>query len=339
LRIVPSAARRMLHYRAMIRRLLVVLLASTAFACAGVTATQQAAKPSPWNAVPPADLRIMAERFTGEGFQQMQHQQVVLYGNGLAFWNDRLQFQVPDADVKKILAAFDANQFATARSSREGERLRRRASIRAGDYQKEVFETWEETLEEDERKEKGEREEREREEREPSLEKLTEEIFAIIVPLTTTGGVRADSFNDALAKIKSGELAAEALSLSFMVKPEVGRPSAEQTDGFLLRIEDNFATTSRFENGMFPSPVRVRLEDGAVREIASMLLDAGFNDLPVNLYAPDYEDLTVTAMQFRKNVLARQFANMTPQRFPEAQTHFAAIAKSLGERARALMRE
>ena len=267
----------------------------------------------PWYSVPRNDLKITAERS-----DPMKPGAVVIYGNGVAVWNNRVQIRLGDQRVTRILAAFDAAHFESMPQGKEGERLRRRASIRAGDYVREVIETWE-----------GEQEREEKHEKESGLEKLVDTVFTIVTPLAKKGGQPAASLAEGLKDVASGKLAPEALSVVLLVKPEAGR--SERHDGYLLRIEDGFASFSRYADQGFSSPTRIKLSESQAREIASRLLSFDPETFPINLYAADYTDLTVTVLNRRKNVLARQFTGMTPTKFGERQTRFASLIAWLEE--------
>ncbi|MGZ8851475.1 MAG: hypothetical protein ACXW3E_14265 [Thermoanaerobaculia bacterium] len=290
----------------------------------------------PWNTVPLEQLRIAADLMT-EG---MPGQQVVIYGNGNAVWNNRVQFQLDEAKVRQILALYDAAHFDALSSSVDGKVLRRRASIRAGNYAHEAFETLEEEDERmreiQERRERKPGTEREAEERAeeqrrreqgkiesgPVLTTLVDSIFDIVAPVSQQGGVSAESVEDGLQKIAAGTLAPETLSLTVMVKPEVGR--GDDTGGFMLRIEDGSVVTSTYQGQQagFGSPATRRLSSTRLREIASKLASFDPEGLPINLYSPRYEEVTIAVMNRRKNILARQFAGLDATKHGEAQTRY-----------------
>ena len=70
------------------------------------------------------------------------------------------------------------------------------------------------------------------------------------------------------------------------------------------------------------------------REIAA--LDPA--DWPVNLYAPDYTDVSLRVLNHRKSIQARQFPNMRPATHGKHQTSFNAFVTTL-ERLNAKMAE
>ena len=268
----------------------------------------------PWYSVPRTDLKITAERS-----DNMKREDIVVYGNGVAIWNNSVQLRFDEQRVNRLLAAFDAAGFQDLPAEEEGEHLRRRAGIIAGGYRREAFQTWER---EEEREEKHEKETR--------LEKLVNSIFTIVMPVVKKGGPTAASLTAGLKDVASGRLAPETLSIVLLERPEAGH--SERTDGFLLRIEDGFATLTRYEKQALGAPTRIRLSDSQIRDIATQLVSFDPETLPINLYATDYEDLTITIFSRRKNVTGRQFAGMTPTKFGDTQKRFTALIAWLDER-------
>jgi hypothetical protein len=295
------------------RMLLGVAIFSLLVSATAATSTSKKGT-KPWYSVPRSDVKITAER-SG----QMKPEAVVIYGNGVAVWNNSVQIRLDDQRVTRILAAFDAADFEHMPQGEEGERLRRRAGIRAGDYVREVIETWE-----------GEQEREEKHAKDSGLKKLVDAVFTIVTPVAKRGGQPAASLSEGLNEVASGKLAPETLSVVLLIKPEAGGRS-ERRDGFLLRIEDGFASLSRYTEQGFSAPARIKLSESQAREIASRLLSFDLETFPINLYSTDYTDLTVSVLNRRKNVLARQFTGMTPTKFGERQTRFASLIAWLEE--------
>src|SRR5438132_1197925 len=222
--------------------------------------------------------------------------------------------------VNRILAAFDAAHFENLPSAKEGERLRRRAGIRAGEYSREVFDTWESDEETEGKKEKR---------KENALEKLVNSIFTIVMPVAKKGGPGAASLSGGLKAIASNQLAPETLTIILLVKPEMSQ--SEAGSGFLLHIADGYATSTPY-GAQGQNPARIKLTDSQIRDIAGRLATVEPETLPANLYATNYEDLTITIFNRRKNVMARQFAAMTPTKFGEAQKRFDTLIAWLEEK-------
>jgi hypothetical protein len=300
------------------KRMLFAVAALSLMASASAATPDSKKSSKPWYSVPRSDLRITVDRTT----DQMTHQGAVIYGNGVAVWNNSVQFRLDEQRINRILAAFDAAHFENMPPAQEGERLRRRAGIHAGDYSREVIDTWE-----------AEQEREEKHKKDSGLEKLVNSIFTIVTPVAKKGGASAASLTVGLEEVASGRLAPETLSVILLVKPELGRPGRE--DGFLLRIEDGFAGGTPYTAQGIGAPTRIKLSESQLREIASRLASFDPEAFPINLYATDYVDLRVTVMNRSKNIVARQFAGLTPTKY-ESQKRFDSLIAWLDETRRTL---
>ena len=297
----------------------------------------------PWRKMSFNDLRIQVEEST----EKMEFESVVIYGNGAAVWNDKEQFRLSDLKIAQILTALDKAGFDKLKSVPEGEHLRRRVRVRAGDYEHEVAETWEV---EQERKEGKEGEDKDKK---PSVKKQTEEkkkktdaekkeeagfrdaakletlvdaVMKVVKPIPEKVKT-APSLSDGLKNIAAGELAPETLSIMMMVKPD-STTGKETANGYLMRIEGGVASSSPFlgaEKGFGP-PVRHILDVKTLREIASKLAASDVEGLPANLYSDRYVELSVRVLNHRRNLTARRFAGMTPEKLGTAQSRFDSVA-------------
>lgn len=307
------------------RVLPIIALASLLAACATVpNANEQPRRP--WHAVPLDDVRIAADRATDD----RKAQAVVIYGDGVAVWNNSVQFRVDPGTIRQILASFDAAGFETIQNSPKGKVLRRRAAIRAGAYSHEAWESWEQELT---RKDEQETIKRGRERRglppetpsEPPLTTLVDSIINTVAPIVEKGGTTADSLADGLKKIASGQLAPETLSLTMLVKPEPGR--GEESGGFLFKIQEGTASWSDFQGEQrgFGTERNVKVPAARLRDLASRLASFDPESLPANLYSPKYQEVIIFVMSRQKSTLARPFAGLTPEKHGEAQTRFDAM--------------
>src|SRR6266513_342981 len=102
------------------RMLLIVAVFSLVSAGAAVPKSKKGTKP--WYSVPRTDLKITAERS-----DNMKREDIVVYGNGVAIWNNSVQIRFDEQRVNRLLAAFDAAGFQDLPAEEEGEHLRRRA--------------------------------------------------------------------------------------------------------------------------------------------------------------------------------------------------------------------
>ncbi|HEV7239408.1 MAG TPA: hypothetical protein VGQ36_09220 [Thermoanaerobaculia bacterium] len=309
------------------RPFLIPALALLLAACATTPkTTEQAGRP--WHAVPLEDVRITAERTTDD--RQGQH--VVIYGDGVAVWNNKIQFRVDADTIKQMLGSFDAAAFETIpTASPKGKFLRRRAAIRAGAYEREAWESWEYELTRNDERETIRRsnerkgiEDKELE-KEPALTTLVDSIIDTVVPIVEKGGTTAESLADGLKKVASGQLAPETLSVTMIVKPEPGR--GEDSGGFLFRIDGATAIWSDFQGEQrgFADARKVKLSASRMRDLATRLSSFDPESMPINLYSPKYEEVTISVMNREKNIVARQFAGLTPAKHGEAQTRFDAM--------------
>jgi hypothetical protein len=328
--VAEGRAERMLKYGDMNRMLPTLALASLLAACATAPKTGEQAH-RPWNSVPLEEVRITAERSTDD----RKDQHVVIYGNGTALWNNSVQFRVDAATIRQMLASFDAAAFETIPPrSPKGKLLRRRAAIRAGAYEHEAWDTWEQELARQNERETIRRSNERKGivdpelEKEPALTTLVDSIITRVLPLVETGA-GAESLADGLKKIASGQLAPEALTLTMLVKPEPGR--GETSGGFLLKIDGGSANWSDFqgEQGGFTDARKIKLSAARLREIAARLATFDPGSMPINLYSPKYEEVTLSVLNRQQSIVARQFAGMTPTKHGEAQTRFDAMSSWL----------
>lgn len=320
------------------RMLPALALASLLTACTTAPKTNEPAG-RPWHSVPLRDVRITAERTTDD----RKGQQVSIYGDGVALWNNTTQFTVDEPTFRQMLASFDAAAFETIpASSPKGKFLRRRASIRAGAYEREAWESWEyELTRRDERETIRRSNERkgivDKElDKEPPLTTLVDSIITTVLPLVEKGGTTAESLADGLQKVASGQLAPETLSMTLLVKPEPGR--AEGTSGFLLKIEGATASWSDFqgEERGFSAARKVTLTPARMREIATRLASFDPGSMPINLYSPKYEEVTLSVLNRQNSIVARQFTGLTPEKHGEAQKRFDAMMVWLSSTAKEL---
>lgn len=131
-------------------------------------------------------------------------------------------------------------------------------------------------------------------------------------------GPGADSITQGLERIARGELAPEMLSLHVLRQSEA--PGA--AEGWQLDLEGSRATVRRNPAPEGEEPRTVRLTPAEIAELAGRLAAARWDELPVNLWAPEYTDLQIEVLKGRRSLQARQFAGMTPATHGEAQQRF-----------------
>lgn len=262
-----------------------------------------------WRPVDEPGVRVFVERSTEGGLESL-----TIFGTGVALWRGEVQFRVADADIERVIDAFDDFSFdEMADMYGSGKKwLERRVSFRGGGRVKEVVQLV-----------GGEHS--------ASLAALADRIFAIADP-PSRAVVGAADLKDALGKVASGELAPEALSLIVHFKPGVGPLSGE---GFLLRLDEGAVTTRPYSQGRYLGPLRFELPMEGVRDLAEMLLRSDLESFPANLFALHYSEVVVRALRWKKSVLAQPFAGMTPTTHGEKQGRFDRLFEAF----RALHRE
>jgi hypothetical protein len=241
----------------------------------------------------PTDLRLQAERY-----MQGQSGSVIVYGNGIGIWNDRMQFRVEAEHLRLLLAAVDTARFhQMPRGFGSGkQRLVRRVSMKSGGTSKEVVQILD-----------GEQS--------VELKTLTDRFFEVLEPLAQSGPA-AENLTDGLKKVANGSLAPETLRLIVHYKPS---PKSVEP-GFVFRVEDGIATRQAYKDAAYGDTLT--LPETRVRELAETLAAADIETLPANLYASEYSEIHVEVLSRRKNVQARSFAGMKHKANDDKQLRF-----------------
>ncbi len=254
----------------------------------------------PWQQLTP-DLRIWADRT----LDNLDNQQLVIYGNGVAVANNRVQFRIPAETIQQILGEFTKYDFASIpESSPRGRRVHRYIGIANDSYSRQATQMYEVKDE-------------------PRLLDLVNAVFDRALPLATNG-VTASSLDDALRKIDSGELAPEVLHLSVLRRPESGTG-----EGYLFRIDHGRATIRQQRGAEVGGETRLPIDPAKIRSVAGQLAAAGAGSFPVNLYAADFEQVHVAALQFEVDVMARPFAGMKAGQGGETQAKYDRLMESV----------
>ena len=267
------------------------------------------------------DLRIDAECRDDAGSLRSAR----IYGNGVGLWNRQRQFQVPPGRIAALLEAFRSAGFGALRESYGGKddpvdpassaavELICRVRLALAGVDKEVHQL-------------------DRGRQSPELRRLADTVLALAEELGPAG-LGAETLSEGLDKIARGELAPEALELQVVRQSE--RPGAS-SDGWTLRLE---GTAAEVEDLGAPedSARTLRLSREGAAEIARQLAAAGIEDLPVNLWAPEYTDLSVRVLNHRRTLQARGFAGMTAETHGEKQRRFDRLLEQLDQLHRRVM--
>ena len=243
------------------------------------------------------DLRIDTECETAEGFRA-----ATVYSSGVGVWNRERQLRLSRQEVVSLLREFQAARFPRLQETYgTGEELdadvELKCSVRLeldGSARRVV------------QLSRGERSE--------ALEHLAERILEVAEEAGRSGP-GAPSLAAGLDAIARGELAPELLTLHVLRRGE----TAGAAPGWRFRLEDNRVTLER--DGEAP-PQTFRLEPAEVAALAGRLAATRPEDLPANLWAPDYTDLQIAVLDHARSIQARQFAGMTPATHGEQQQRF-----------------
>jgi hypothetical protein len=151
----------------------------------------------------------------------------------------------------------------------------------------------------------------------PELMALAGHILKVAEEAARSGPTAA-SLTQGLEKISRGELAPELLSLHVVRQSEA--PGSQE--GWQLDLEGNRATLRRNPAPEGEEPRTVQLTPAEIAGLAGRLAEARWDELPVNLWAPEYTDLQIEVLKGRRSLQARQFAEMAPATHGEAQQRF-----------------
>lgn len=248
---------------------------------------------------------------------------VELYGNGVGIWEYRRQFTLANSEVSSILRTLDEADFASFADIYGGSkqpdagppeeevepghaiRVICRVVLSLAGETKQVVQLA-----------KGAQS--------AELKQMAEDVLAICEKPGQAGTAAAD-LTDGLEKISRGELAPETLQVLLHHKPEKAGVEAGG-DGFVLRLSGPRATRrGSGATAAVPDSLSLILSPADVSELARELASLNLGQLPINLFAPDYTDLSVAVLNHKKSVQARQFDGMTPTTHGEHQGHFDLI--------------
>lgn len=266
-------------------------------------------------------LRLFTECRRDGGLESIE-----IYGNGVAIWDNRLQFEVSGAEISTLLAALHEADFAAMPETFGGKTRPRDPQEPPGppDGEQAIFALrvicrvelslegrTKRVAQLDEGRQSAE------------LRELSEEFFRVCKE-PARQAVGASGLADGLDKIGRGELAPEVLRVMLHRKPDPNEPVS--SEGFLLRLEGP-KVTSRLveESGGYGPPMELTLSAGELQELARELAGWTLEELPVNLYSLEYTDFMAAVLDRSKSVQARQFAGMSPTTHAEAQRRFDAL--------------
>lgn len=269
-------------------------------------------------------LHIRAECPTDAGADTVE-----IFSEGVAIWNQRAQFALTHEELRRILQGFVSTDFAHLRDQYGGDK-------------------WTEPLESSPGTPPGPDPNRAREAppriiclvfldldgiskqavqlqggvQSTALRSLANLVLEICRE-PAQSGVTADSLTDGLTKVASRELAPESLRILVHRRPLNG-------EGWLLQVRGGTASTRTLVPGKgYEDPRTLALDRARIEELAQLLADPPFENLPGNLYAEHYTDLKVSVLDHHSKVQAMQFAGMTPTLHGEQQQYFDRVYEEL----------
>ena len=248
-------------------------------------------------------LRILAERLTSRGPRQ-----ALVFGDGVAFWNDESQVRLRAEDVTRLLAAFEKARFGEMPGFfGEGEEhLRCRVGLRSDGAAKEVAQLVD-----------GEEA--------PALTRLANVILDLVAGHAASG-VEPTGLADGLRRVATGELARQAFHLQVQRKPRNPRSDAV---GYLLSVDEGVATLRSYSRQRYGEPRTLRLGPERFTALVAGLARHDPASIPINVHGPEYLEVRLDVLKWRRSLLAMPFAGTTPATFGEAQARFDRLAAEL----------
>lgn len=234
-----------------------------------------------------------------------------LFGSGTGIWNDRAAFSLSRSDVLSIAGAVKKAGFGSMPDQigepTEKPRLRGQMTVSVADKRKRVVQFADD------------------EESEP-LAALASRIIDLSRKRAERG-VTASSLTDALAKLSSGVLAPETLSLISQRSPE--RPDSVGP-GWLLHLEGRQVLGRPYaQRGGYGKQRRFELSNPDFQSLVRVVRESDPAGLPSSLYASDYTEVRIEILQWSRDLLARRSPGVTPQTHGDRQKAFDRVVDFL----------
>lgn len=257
-------------------------------------------------------VRMFTRCTTEEG----TYEQVEIFGNGVMIWNGESQTRLPAIGVRGFIYRVHESGFADMPATFGGKapeqpvpaRLESKAPLRIlCEFEVEIDA------------------QRKRVEQLDSGEQSDELLdlsrtFLAKCRRRAVLGVSAQDLGDGLAKVSERELAPETFKMTFTEKPEL---SQSDEGGLLLKTRGRRMVARRHNRSSgFGKPVEMQLTQAAFADLVRQLAARGADAMPINLYAPNYIDLTIEVLNHRTSIQARQFAGLEPDTHGEQQREF-----------------
>jgi len=266
-----------------------------------------------------SDLHLVVGCLEGDSFRTLE-----IFGRGIGIWNDEAQFALDADQVREVLRAVRSADFAHMLKSYGGKqdpaptvpatgsaiKITCHVRLSLGGVEKGVFQLF------------GGRQHQ-------PLWDLAGGLFAAHSEAAATG-IRAADLGDGLRKLAAGDLAPETfnLILNRPSQPSSGAISEEEAgSSYLLRIEGRIASSRPYgADGGLGEESASELTAAEFTDLAGVLADSHVENLPNNLFAPTYVDLSVKVLGYEKGIQARRFAGMNRETHGDAQVRFEKVA-------------
>ena len=251
-----------------------------------------------------SDLRIDTECRTEDGLRS-----ATVFGSGVGVWNRERQITLPREEVVALLQELAASRFPRMRETYgEGEeevQLICRVRLDLDGLSKQVLQLATGPAS-------------------PELMRLAGRILEVAEE-AGRDGPGASSLSDGLEKIAHGELAPELLTLYVLRQSE----APGSTAGWKLALQGGQAILQRDPAPDGEEPRTLRLGAAEIAGLAGQLAAVRLEELPVNLWAPEYTDIEIRVLGGKRSFQARRFAGMTPATHGEAQQRFDRLWEAL----------
>jgi hypothetical protein len=262
-------------------------------------ALSQALKHQTWS-----DLRLDTECRTEDGLRS-----ATVFGSGVGIWNRERQLVLPRERVLALLRELEAAGFPRMRETYgdAGDEIelicRVRLDLDGATKQVHQLTTGPQS---------------------PVLMRLARGILETAEE-AGRAGPQAASLTEGLGMIARGELAPELLMVHVLRQSEAAGSAA----GWQLALEGGKAVLQPTPAPDGQGARTAHLAAADIAEIAGQLAAARLEEMPANLWAPEYTDFEVRVLNNRRSLQARQFAGMTPETHGEAQRRFDRLWEEL----------
>ncbi len=141
----------------------------------------------------------------------------------------------------------------------------------------------------------------------------------------TAAGTRVRSLADGIAKLASGKLDPQLMTLRYVVLPRRGGQP-----GSIVRVGDGRLSRQGYAPGREIGDIsEAPMPACRIHQLLSILEAADIPGLPLNLWFEDRIQLEVAVLNHRKTIVARPFARLKASRSSPAQQRFAALLGKL----------